>query len=184
MIFGRLSGPVARQSNVAQYTTPTFAGFNATLSYSPNSESAQAGANTDARIWGATARWSGGPFGAQIDWAQNTGASPAVGARPEATGLKVLGGWQYMPGAQISAIWIRLDNDIGTAASGTIPGPQAGFSVAGDSLRQDGWGLSWEHTFGNIQALAQYGQLGNVKGCGVGGNCSNTKATSYMVGAR
>jgi predicted porin len=184
VILGRLAGPVARTGNVVQYTSPTFAGFNATASYAPNSESAQAGANTDARIWGLTARWAGGPFAAQVDWAQNEGAQPAAGQRPEVTGLKVLGGWKYMPGAQISALWLRVENKVGNAASGTIPGPQAGFSAAGDSLEQDGWALSWEHTFGNVQALAQYGELGNAKGCSVANGCSDTKSRSYMVGAR
>lgn len=182
--LGRVAGPVARQSNVVQYNSPTFAGFSGTLSYAPNSEAAQGGANTDARIWGATARWAGGPFAAQIDWAQNQGATPTAGQRPESTGLKVLGGWKYMPGAQISALWLRVENRIGNTAVGTIPGPQAGFSAAGDTVKQDGWALSWEHTFGNVQALAQYGELGNVKGCSITGGCDNTKSRSYMLGAR
>jgi len=184
VILGRLSGPVARQSNVVQYTTPTFGGFNATLSYAPNSETAAGGANTNARIYGFTVRGIVGAFAGQVDWAQNRGATPAAGQVPETAGLKVVGSWGYMPGARIAGLWLRVDNDIGNAASGTIPGPVAGFSAAGDSLKQDGWALSWEHTFGNIQALAQYGQLGKVKGCSVVANCNNTKADSFMLGAR
>lgn len=184
VILGRLSGPVARQSNVAQYTTPTFAGLNATLSYAPNSEAATGGANTSGKIWGITGRGTWGPFAAQVDYALNQAASPPAGVRPEAEGLKAVASWGYMPGARIAALWLRVENDIGNAAAGTIPGAQAGFSAAGDRVRQSGWALGWEHTFGNFMALAEYGQLGNASGCSVANGCSGTKAKAWAIGAR
>ena len=46
--FGRVAGPSARQSNVMAYNSPTVSGFNGTVSYSPNSEAAAAGAQSDA----------------------------------------------------------------------------------------------------------------------------------------
>ncbi|TMG73433.1 MAG: porin, partial [Betaproteobacteria bacterium] len=57
-----------------------------------------------------------------------------------------------------------------------------GTLTAGDSLKQKGWGINWEHIFGNIQALAQYARVGDVNGCS--GDCSGTKAKMYMVGAK
>jgi predicted porin len=47
---GMLTAPVTRQSNVVSYNSPTFGGFNASLSYSPTSESAGANTNTDGKI--------------------------------------------------------------------------------------------------------------------------------------
>ncbi len=184
VIFGRVTGPVARQSNVLQYTTPTFGGFNTTLSYSPQSEAAGAGTQTDSRVLGVTARWASGPIAIQGDWAKNQAATPAAGVRPEVTGMKGLAGFTYMPGAQISVLYIRLEDKIGNAGAGLIPGPQAGFSAAGDTVKQSAWMLSWEHMFGNIQALAQYGQLGKVTGCTIAGACDSTEARAYMVGGR
>ncbi len=184
VIFGRVTGPVARQSNVLQYTMPTFGGFNTTLSYSPQSEAAGAGAKTDSQVMGVTARWAGGPIAIQGDWAKNQAATPAAGARPVVTGVKGAAGFTYMPGAQISVLYIRLQDKIGNAGAGLIPGPQAGFSAAGDTVKQSAWMLSWEHTFGNIQALAQYGQLGKATGCTIAGGCNNTEARAYMVGGR
>ena len=181
--LGRMVGPTARTSNTLQYNSPTAGGFNASLNYTPNSEAAAAGANTDARIWGATARYSG-LFNAQVDYAQNRAASPASGNRPEVSGVKALVGWPYAPGAQISLIWLRVKNQIGAAAVGTIPGPAAGFSAANDKLTQSGWGLSWEHLFGNVQALAQLGRMGNASGCGVANGCANTSVNSYLLGVR
>jgi predicted porin len=42
------------------------------------------------------------------------------------------------------------------------------------------WVVSWEHTFGNFQALAQYGWAGDVKG----GNLSDSDVQTYLIGGR
>jgi predicted porin len=169
---GRVNAGVARQSNVLQYTTPTFGGFNATASYQPNSEAAAAGANTDAKIMGVTARWAGGPISAQVDWSTLEAASGGA-TRAKNTNLKGSVGFTYMPGAQISVIAMRLKNK-DSAALGT----------ATDALQQTSFGLNWEHAFGNVQALAEFGQNGKVSGCAISANCDNTKARAFMVGAR
>jgi predicted porin len=183
-VNGQVIGPVARQSNVVAYTTPTFSGFNATLSYSPNAGEAvqhnlTTGTNTDGAVWGATVRGAIASFHGQFDYVQNEGNGPNSGAAsqvtPKFTGYKAGLGWKYMPGANLSFIWVRSENN---AAFG---------ETIGTKVNQNGYTINWEHTFGNIQAMAQYGWLDNMKGCtGAVGTigCSDTKATAYMVGAR
>ncbi len=48
------------------------------------------------------------------------------------------------------------------------------------TLKQNMWVLSWEQTFGNFQALAQYGRAGNVRG----GNLPDSGVQSYLIGGR
>jgi predicted porin len=184
-MLGRVSrgagaaGPIARYSNNLQYVTPSFAGVDAVLSYSPNNQEAvqnNATVDTDGYMWGATLRGTWGPFYAQVDYAnQKAGDPKAAGAqRAEWAGWKVGGSWGYMPGARIGLIWVR------TETNGALG------NVLGDDVHQQGWTINWEHTFGNVQVLAQYGQTGSMKGCDATAiiSCSNTKSTGYMVGAR
>ena len=169
---------VARQSNTVQYTTPTFGGFNATLSYSPNAQepvqNVGAGVDTDGNVIGVTLRGTFGAFYGQFDWAQNNFNSPLpAGTQAEASFYKLGGSWGYMPGARVGAIWVRTErNNLLTAAP------------LGTDVSQDGWTINWEHTFGNVQAMAQYGQTGELKKCTVAGACTNTKSTGFMVGGR
>ena len=207
----------ARISNMLQYTTPTFAGINGTLSYSPNAQEAVQGEATpvgnvnagnvrsDGYLWGATVRGNWGPFYAQVDYADVQGNSwiyPAVVAvgtptpnRGEGQAWKVGGSWGYMPGARIGLIWVKTTtNNAFQAPIGLTPATAVnsitGFSF-GNRVNQQGWTLNWEHTFGNFQVMAQYGQTGNVNGCGdpiigqvgyVG--CGDSKSIGYMVGGR
>jgi predicted porin len=183
--MGRLGVGVARQNNIVAYTTPTFGGFNATAYWSPtagagfsNSEASQGGANTNSRIVGGTARFAIGPIALQGDVVETRERSdlPIAGATPKVRAWKFLGGWTYLPGAQISGIFGQVKRDQAAAV--------AGFTAAGDDVKQNMFGVSWEHTFGNIQGLAQYSQLGKISGCSVAGGCDNTKARGWMVGAR
>ena len=186
-VNGATIGPVARQSNVLQYTTPTFAGFNGTLSYSPNSAEtvgtdSVAGVNTDGYVFGATVRGAYGPVYGQVDYVVNEGNGPNSGAAsqttPKYTGWKAGIGWKYMPGANLSFIWVQAQNNT------------ALFQPIGNKVTQNGYTVNWEHTFGNIQALAQYGWLDNMSGCSGTPNgttildCNNTQANAYMIGAR
>jgi predicted porin len=185
---GRISMGIIRNSDTVQYTTPTRAGANLTLSWSPNpttggapfvnAESRQGGLATNARVLGATARWAGGPFALQLDFGDKITASGAVaGRRPRNVGWKLLGGWIYQPGAQIAFIATRIEN----RASNAI----VGVANPGDDLRQHAWGLSWEHTvFANIMLLAQYGQQQKLAGCTIAGGCDATRSRSYMLGVR
>ena len=57
--------------------------------------------------------------------------------------------------------------------------------LPGDKVDQQGWTINWEHTFGNFQVMAQYGQTGNIKNCDNAIiDCGDSKAIGYMVGGR
>jgi predicted porin len=175
---GLLAIPSARQSNVISYNTPTFSGFNASLSYSPNNQEAVgANANADGNLWGLTGRYTSGPIRAQFDWARNKANSPATGDRASITGIKAGLGWAYAPGSQVSGIIGRLTND--NIAVVTIGGVVA--VPAGADLKQNFWLLNWEHMIGPWQLLAQYYQNGKVKG--VDDN-SDTQAKAYTLAVK
>jgi predicted porin len=175
---GLLAIPSARQSNVISYNTPTFSGFNASLSYSPNNQEAVgANANADGNLWGLTGRYTSGPIRAQFDWARNKANSPATGDRASITGIKAGLGWAYAPGSQVSGIIGRLTND--NIAVVTIGGVVA--VPAGADLKQNFWLLNWEHLIGPWQLLAQYYQNGKVKG--VDDN-SDTQAKAYTLAVK
>jgi predicted porin len=171
---------VARVSNTVQYTTPTFGGFNATLSYAPGAEAVQGGTNTDTdgRVLGVTLRGTFGAFYTQFDYADVANNSVlSTGVQATGKAYKLGGSWGYMPGARIGIIWVRTDvgNETGSVTGVTT----------GDDVKQDGFTINWEHTFGNIQPMAQYGWTGDMKGCDVvTTQCDNTKSTAFMIGAR
>jgi predicted porin len=178
--FGRVRVPASRQSNVVMYTSPTFAGLNGSLYYSPNAQEAvqtSATSDTNGNIWGATARGTWGPFYGQLDYVSNEGSAPAAGVRSDQSAWKLGASWGYMPGARIGLIGtLAYDN-------------QALGLSQGDKVDQWGWTVNWEHTFGNFQVMAQYGQLGNLKSCdsdATPGNvsCGDSGARGYMAGLR
>ena len=180
-VFGRVAGPAARTSNVIAYSTPTLSGFNGTLSYSPStSETAQAGAKSDASITGVTMRYTG-LLNLQWDYAVNQAASGGVN-QLKITGNKIGIGWPYAKDAQISLIWTNNKNNDMAATPG--------FSGLHDNVSQNAWTLNWEHMFGNIQALAMLGKMNAASGCtgtaliGGANGCVGTDATGYMLGAR
>lgn len=173
VILGHVQGPVARQANVISYNTPTMGGFNASFSYSPTSEAAQAGAETDGRILGFTGRYITGGLRAQFDWARNEGQTTATGTQTEVTGMKGGVGWAYAPASQISVLLGRVQNE-GFA--------QAGFSAATDDIKQNWWAVNWEHGIGQMVLYAMYGQLREADGCSV--NCNDTSAKAVMVGGK
>lgn len=184
---GRVSAPTARTSNVAAYNSPTWGGFNFTASYAPGSEAAIAGANTDASIWGITLRYSG-MIDAQYDWAVNQAVSVAAATtRLKITGQKIGVSWPYAPGSRISLLTAIVKNENGPAI--------ANFTAAGDNVKQSHLSLNWEHTFGNIQALAAWGKLRKATGCtatqgviagtsATQNGCDGTDATAYMLALR
>jgi predicted porin len=179
--FGRITAPGGgRVSNVVMYTTPTFAGLNGSLYYSPNpQEAVQTNPPSDANgnVWGATARGAWGPIYAQVDYVSIEGNTPASGVRQDGSGWKLGASWGYMPGARIGLIGtITYDN-------------QARGLTVGDKVNQYGWTINWEHTFGNFQVMAQYGQVSNLKSCDSDsdpGNvsCGDSGARAYMLGLR
>jgi predicted porin len=184
----RIGAPTTRTNNVFAYTTPTMGGFNATAWYSPNSEAATAGQQTNGKIYGVTGRYSG-IVNVQVDWGKNKKQTdltvPTGTAAGDVTGTKIGVGWPYAPGAQIAVIAIQNKQDNATSTNG--------FTLQGDSIKQRGVGVAWEHVFGNIQALAEAAKIQKAKGCsetagavaGVSGRtCDGTEANSYMVGAK
>jgi predicted porin len=179
--FGRMRVPASRQSNVVMYTSPTFAGLNASLHYSPNAQEAvqnNATSDTDGTLWGATVRGTWGPFYGQFDYVSNKGNDPiGAGSRSEQSAYKLGASWGYMPGARIGLIGTWADDN------------QARGLTAGDKVNQFSWTVNWEHTFGNFQVMAQYGQLGKLEDCDtdtLAGNvsCSSSSAYAYMLGVR
>ncbi|HSD54570.1 MAG TPA: porin, partial [Burkholderiales bacterium] len=180
--LGRVSsgttGSIARYSNNVQYITPTFAGMNLTVSYSPNNQEAVQNSTTtkaDGDMWGGTWRGGWGPWYAQVDYARQNANTPLNGApRAYWQGWKVGGSWGYMPGSRIGLIWVynATNNAVG--------------NLAGDGVYQSGWTVNWEQTFGNFQVMAQYGWTNNMKDCDSTAiiQCGDTKSTGYMVGGR
>jgi predicted porin len=201
--LGRISAQgstPARVSNMLQYTTPTFAGLNGTLSYSPNAQEAVQGEGTgttncsglpgtgtascksDGYLWGATVRGTWGPFYAQVDFADVNGNTPTNGApRGDGQAWKAGASWGYMPGARVGVIWVYTkNNNAFSAAAAALNG-----FTPGDSVNQSGWTINWEHTFGNFQVMAQYGWTNDIKDCDNAIiSCSNSKSRGYMVGGR
>ncbi len=184
---------VSRVSNLVQYSAQA-SGITAILSYAANGESRPAGANADGKLWGATVQGQWGAVGVGYDWVKkwgNTGTGIG-GGQPASTGNKLRAGWTYAPGSQISAIVVKITQDYG--GFGAMVAADAGLPLAlgtallpdatSTSLSQTSFGLSWEHTFGNMQALAQWGKVNHITGCSVAGACNNTGATEWMLGLR
>ncbi len=177
-IFGRgMAVGVARQNNVIQYTSPVMSGFDAVISYMPNSEAQPAGQDADAKIWGVTLQRHAGAFPVGYDFARSWGSTPAGGSQPVTTGHKLRAGWAYQPGAMLGVLWLKTVKDNGAAGAQSV-------DAASPSLSQTAWGVSWEHYFGNVQALAQWFKIPNISGCVTAGACSNTNAVQWMVGGR
>jgi predicted porin len=188
--FGRgMSVGITRVSNLVQYTSPTFSGFNAVVSYSPNNqEAAVVGANADGKLWGLTVQGQYGPIIGGYDWVKNTSNSTAALPSGSVTGNKLRIGWAYQPGAQVSFLHITTKLDKGGTLGAGAASP-AGIGAGGvdptsASVKQRAWGLNWEHVFGNIQALAQWLNVRDATGCTLAATCSNTNARHYMIGGR
>jgi predicted porin len=204
--LGRIGFPVARQNDVVAYTSPTFAGINGTLSFSPTAQEAVqtgtaqtvnvgggatavtltlpgTGVQSDGAIWGLTLRGTWGGIYAQYDYAQNKADTvTSTGFQAKNEGHKLGLSWGYMPGARVGLNYVRIyNNNVTTASSATNH----------DKVRQDGWVLFWEHTFGQFQVLAEYGQSQDMKGCTAAAGvvagtltCDQTSSKGYMLGGR
>jgi predicted porin len=182
---------VQRVSNALQYTAQ-FGGYAVQVSYSPNGETQPAGANTSGKLFGVTAQGQWGPFGAGYDYVKNEGNKPTTGSAAVSIGHKARAGWAYMPGAMISAIWVKSIQENGggfaiaapTTPLATLQALGLVADAAASRVQQTTWGVNWEQAFGNVQALAQYAKVNDITGCVTAGQCDNTGATSYMLGAR
>ena len=206
---------VQRVPNTVQYSA-AMGGYALQVSYSPGGEAQSAGNNTDGKLWAITAQGQWGPFAAGYDWTKQWGntppfsaacgtatATPAQCAQPASTGHKLRAGWTYQPGGQISLLWVKSVQDNGGStviALNTISALGNNYPVVANltamvpdiratNLTQTSWGLNWEHLFGNVQALAQWGKVNNITGCvtpvtATFRGCNDTNATSWLLGAR
>lgn len=111
---GIMSGPVARESNTAQYSL-RFGGFSATASYGHSAtsignvsqyEAAQAGVKPRDQFYAFTVRYNHAVFDLQADYGLRKGIVNQDGR--EAEGFKIGGAWKYMPGSQVSLIYQNL----------------------------------------------------------------------------
>ncbi|MCZ7566660.1 MAG: porin [Burkholderiales bacterium] len=181
--LGRMGSTIARVSNTVAYTSPTFAGINGTLSYSPNfQESVQsigASVDSDGQIWGITLRGTWGQFYGQYDYGSAEGNTSLVGAtslQRKVTGHKLGASWGYMPGARVGGTYVMIRDDLNPTVSTTV----------NQKAKQNGWYLFWEHTFGQFQVMAEYGQTDDLDDCGVAPilSCASSASKGYMVGGR
>lgn len=129
------------------------------------------------------------------------GATPTNAVGSVTSGLAAAG---TITGAQAAAATGIIAGSCGPVANAAAALAGAGFSAAQTAatigsvqgslfttagggnidrcanLKQDMWVLSWEHTFGNFQALAQYGWASDVKG----GNLGSSGVQTYLLGGR
>lgn len=171
--------PVARQSNVLSYNSPTWSGFNGSLSYSPQSEAAAAGANADSSLWAVTLRYNGA-LDLQGDYLVNQQASGGA-QRQKSTGLKLSVSWPYAPGSRVSLLWGRDKMDDTPAV--------AAFSALHDNVSATMWLVNWEHTLGGSwQVFAEWGKVQRASGCtalnGTANGCDGTDAVGYMLAVK
>jgi len=189
--------PVTRQSNVMSYNSPTFGGFNASLSYSPGGTEGAGytgqGAQEKDTVWGLTGRYTSGALRAQVDWAKRKNVGFVSGQ--DYSGLKFGVGFAYAAGSQISVIHERLENKNLQTAGGTgTPGISqlltVGAAVAGDTAKQKVNLINWEHMLGQTQLLAQYAWTSKLTGVNgaLGGSDSRTRgftvAAKYFLSKR
>jgi len=154
-----------------------------------NAQAAGQGKNTNARLFGVTLRWAGGPFQAQYDWAYKQSSSDYVNVGPSynpgcsTPGAPVVAGCGIQTAGYAPAYYNlqpkAIDQKIGLAWA-YLPGGQ--ISVIGTHVRNVGvvgpdvfgWqnltqntlGLNWEHLVGgNILLMAQYSHMFRVTGC-------------------
>jgi predicted porin len=175
------SVPVTRQSNVMSYNSPTFGGFNTSISYSPNDQEGSAFTGTDQErgsIWGITGRYTTGALRAQVDWARRYNVANVNNVDNQ--GFKIGVGFAYAAGSQISAIHERLDNKniTATSAPGIIG---TGIGVAGQNAKQRVNLVNWEHMLGQWQLLAQYAWTSKIEGVSV---TDDTRTKGFTVGAK
>jgi predicted porin len=178
---GALASPSGRESNVFSYNSPTFGGFNFSLSYGPGASegNAYSGGGTQGKeqVYVGTARYTGGPIRAQFDYGTRKDVGNVEGQDRNA--WKVGVGWAYAPNSQISAIFGSIENkNIQTAfTAGGVT-----FAAIGSSPNADIWIVNWEHMFGQLQVIAQYAKFNKIKDLTV--DPGNTDAQGFTLAAK
>jgi len=191
--FGRgMSVGITRQSNLMQYTSPTWAGINLVVSLSPSRAEAQgAGTNADGQLIGLTAQGTHGPVAWGLDRVQDKGNTPAAGGAGQGsnTGTKIRVGFRYMPAGQISALSVTNEVKSGgptnAGASATGLAGTCNTAATNCTLEQTGMGLSWDHMFGPFHPIVQYYTIAKIKGNGcLGTACDLTEASQITLALR
>jgi predicted porin len=178
---GILGSPSGRESNIVSYNSPTFGGFNASLSYGPGgsatgSEGAAftGGVQKKEQVYAVTARYTGGAIRAQFDYGTRQNTNNVE--NQDRNGWKVGAGWAYAPGSQISAIY-------GEHEAKNIQAGVAGIIATGDTVKVPIFVLNWEHMMGQFQLIAQYANWGKTDGNSIGGS-DNTEAQGYTLAGK
>jgi predicted porin len=181
---GPVGSPSGRESNIVSYNSPTFGGFNASLSWGPGGSatgsegSAFTGSNQKKeQVYALTGRYTGGALRAQFDLAERSNTGNIEGR--DRNGWKVGAGFAYAPGSQISAIYgeIQFKNVAATQIGGVGQG-----ALSGDSPKVPIWILNWEHMFGQWQVIAQYAMFDKIKG--LGADPGDTDSQGYTLAAK
>jgi predicted porin len=187
--FGRgMSVGITRQSNLMQYTSPTFSGVNFVVSLSPSRSEAQPVAtNADGKLMGVTAQGTHGPLAWGLDYVVDEGNTPAGGKQGSTTGTKIRVGYRYMPAGQISFLSVASELEAGgpTNAAFNANGLVASCATSGCILEQSGAGISWDHMFGPFHPIFQYYAIKKISGSGCTLTvCDNTGANQVTLALR
>ncbi len=173
---GLVGGPAYRTSNVLSYRTPLFSGFRAAAFYIPTSEGAAAGIDPNGKGWSVQANYNNGPFALKFDHTKFADQS-ASSSQPGKTGNKLLLGYLYSGKSHVGFTYNHNSID-------NIAAAVAGIAAAGTTLTQNSWNLNWEHYFGNIETMIEYGRAGNVGGVLPTITGSDTQYKSWTLAAR
>ena len=170
---GSVGGPTARTSNVLMYWTPNYSGAQFAAGYIAGAEAAQAGIDTNGKGWTVEGNYNNGPIAVKYDYTtitvQNTAAAaPATGV-PVNSGHKLMLGYFYQGNSHVG-LTFNMNKHENSAAIGT-------FIAAGDDLKQNSWNLNWEHYFGNVEAIVEFGQAAAVSG--MSGATANSGESKY-----
>ena len=180
---GPLGNPSGRESNVLSYNSPTFGGFNASLSYGVGaSEGAgfTGGVQKKEQVYAVTARYTGGAIRAQFDYGTRQNTSNVE--NNDRNGWKVGAGWAYAPGSQISAIYGEHEQKNTQSNQAQIGGLGVGTIVAsGESPKVPIFILNWEHMMGQWQLIAQYANWGKLKNVA---NTTDTEAQGFTLAGK
>ena len=179
---GPVGSPSGRESNIVSYNSPTFGGFNASLSWGPGAAGSEGASFTGTgqkkeQVYAVTARYTGGAIRAQADFAERSNTNNIENR--DRTGWKVGAGWAYAPNSQISAIYgeIQFKDVAATQIGGVGQG-----AAAGDDPKVPIFILNWEHMFGQLQVIAQYANFGEIKNLTT--DPGNTEAQGYTLAAK
>jgi predicted porin len=183
---GIVGGPAARTSNVLMYLTPVFSGVQLAAGYVAGGETAPAGVDANGKGWSVQANYNNGPIAVKYDYTavttNNTAATDPVTGVPKNSGHKILVGYFYQGDSKVG---ISISSNTNANIAATNQAVVAGLAVAGNTLKQSAWVLNWEHYFGNIESIVEYGRINSASGSSAAAfNGGETGARYALLGAR